>query len=83
MLTKMLFVFGVLAGILVLALENPIVVANALWLLYAGAALVSIGTIASTKLSSYNTNTWNPKPVRVSDKSVNIRDVPGSTYVYH
>jgi len=83
MLSKMLFVFSVLAGMLFLAFKNPVVVANTFWLLYIGAALLSLGTIATTRVSDYRTNSWVPMKTSISKSTIHQKDVTSSNYVYN
>jgi len=60
---KMFGIFGILAGVVAVALYSPILIANILWLIYAGAALLALGTIATTNVNDYSTNSWTPRKV--------------------
>jgi len=65
---KVFGVLGILCGVVGVALYSPILVANILWLVYALAALVALGTIATTNTKDYNVNSWTSRKVSPKDE---------------
>ncbi|HOP09743.1 MAG TPA: hypothetical protein PLC12_05960 [Candidatus Methanofastidiosa archaeon] len=61
------------------ALYSPMLVANILWLIYAAAALVALGTIATTSTKDYTTHTWTPRKT-VRPQAVNAADTSKVVY---
>jgi hypothetical protein len=70
---KVFGVMSLLAGIVVLTLDNPVAMANMLWVCMAAVAALSIFTVATTRVTDYTSGTWNPKQVECCK-----REIPGT-----
>ncbi len=79
---KVFGVFSVLVGIVVMTLENPIAMANLLWITMMAVAFLSICTVATNKASDYACDSWNPKKIECCKSDIPSASTTNPDYTF-
>ncbi len=82
MMCKVFGVFSVLTGVVVMTLENPIAMANLLWIAMIAVALLSICTVATNKANEYACESWNPKKVECCKRDIPSAPITNPDYTF-